>query len=116
MYSTTHKKVCMVYAAHSKYISEQNASTEKHPLANSGKKVFCLKAFVIQANLTERIHLLCTVTNIKKRSNTGPHTMFTSEQIASTETYPFTNRLRRIFVKKCFLFRQIWRSEFDCNN
>jgi len=92
----------MVYAAHSKYISEQNASTEKHPLANSGKKVFCLKAFVIQANLTERIHLLCTVTNIKKRSNTMPHSMITSEQNDSTETYPFTNRLRKIFCQKVF--------------
>jgi hypothetical protein len=41
----------MVFVARSWYIRDQNASTEKYPLANGGKKVFCLKALFIKANL-----------------------------------------------------------------
>ena len=64
MCCNTHKKWCMVHIARNWYIRDQNASTEKYPLANSGKRVFCLKAFVIQANLTERIPVQFTVKKI----------------------------------------------------
>jgi hypothetical protein len=38
----------------------------------------------------------------KKRSKTGPHSMYTSEQNTSTEIYPFTDRIRKIFCKNVF--------------
>jgi len=63
---------------------------------------FCLKAFVIQANLTERIALQCTVKNIKM-SKTGPHSIYTSEQNASIGPYPLTNRTRKVYCQKVFV-------------
>ena len=33
--------------------------------------------------------------------------MYTSEQIASTETYPFTNRMRKVFCQKVFVIQAI---------